>query len=266
MTQQSSSHNYENIHATMHRGQAPMSSRKIEKARDPRSALARLWPYLAAFKAGMIGVLILVIVYTLLGLVGPYLMGLAIDQFIATKDLNGLAQVSIWMLVVYILNNVFQAIAGWVMSSVSQRALKNLRRDLFGHLQSLPISFFDHHGAGELMSRLTNDIDAINQAVSQNVTTLLASVLSMVGILIAMFVLDKWLALASVLVVPIMLWFTNFVAKYTRQGFRELQKHLGGLNATMEEGISGQKVVKAFRRNESVMAEFRRHNEEVFKA
>ena len=266
MTQHPAPKNTDNIRTAMQSPRPAFDLRKIEKARDPRSALVRLWPYLGAFKTGLIGVLILVVVYTLLGLAGPYLMGVAIDRFIANKDLTGLAQVSIWMLVVYILNNIFQAIAGWVMSSVSQRALKNLRRDLFGHLQTLPISFFDHRGAGELMSRLTNDIDAINQAVSQNVTTLLASVLSMVGILIAMFVLDKWLALASVLVVPIMLWFTNFVAKYTRQGFRELQKHLGGLNATMEEGISGQKVVKAFRRNESVMAAFRKHNDEVFRA
>ena len=107
------------------------------------------------------------------------------------------------------------------------------------------------------MSRLTNDIDAINQAVSQNVTSLLASVLTMVGILIAMFVLDRWLALASLLVVPIMFWFTQFVASYTRKGFRDLQKHLGELNGVMEESISGQKVVKAFRRNESVIDAFR---------
>jgi ATP-binding cassette subfamily B multidrug efflux pump len=116
------------------------------------------------------------------------------------------------------------------------------------------------------MSRLTNDIDAINQAVSQNVTSLIASVLSMVGILVAMFVLNVWLALASVLVVPIMFWFTNFVARYTRRGFRRLQKHLGALNAVMEESISGQKVVKAFRRNESVIERFRQCNEEVFRA
>ncbi len=239
---------------------------KIEKAHDPRSALVRLLPYLGPFKAALVFVLVCVLLYTLLGLVGPYLMGLAIDRFIATKDLAGLAQIAIWMLAVYILNNLFQAIAGWVMSAVSQRALKNLRRGLFEHLQTLPLSFFDRNPAGELMSRLTNDIDAINQAVSQNVTTLLASVLSLVGILIAMFVLDRWLALAAVLVVPIMLWFTEFVARYTRQGFRELQKHLGGLNGVMEEGISGQKVVKAFRRNESVIMAFRKHNQEVFRA
>ncbi len=113
---------------------------------------------------------------------------------------------------------------------------------------------------------MTNDIDAINQAVSQNVTSLLASVLSLVGILIAMFVLDAWLALAAVLVVPIMFWFTNFVARYTRRGFRDLQKHLGEMNGVMEEAISGQKVVKAFRRNESVVAAFREHNQAVYQA
>jgi ATP-binding cassette subfamily B protein len=116
------------------------------------------------------------------------------------------------------------------------------------------------------MSRLTNDIDAINQAVSQNVTSLIASVLSMVGILIAMFVLNPWLALATLIVVPIMVWFTNFVAKYTRKGFRELQNKLGELNGVAEEAISGQKVIKAFRRNESVIEAFRKQNQAVYQA
>ena len=239
---------------------------KIEKARDPRNALMRLLPYLNPFKVVLILVLFFVLLYTLLGLIGPYLMGTAIDKFIATKDSAGLMKIALVMLAVYLLNNLFTALSAWLMSDVSQRALKQLRKDLFSHLQSLPISFFDRNPAGELMSRLTNDIDAINQAVSQNVTSLLASVLSLVGILIAMFVLDKWLALASVLVVPIMFWFTEFVARYTRRGFRELQKHLGQLNGVMEEAISGQKVVKAFRRNESAIALFRQHNEEVFRA
>ena len=92
------------------------------------------------------------------------------------------------------------------------------------------------------MSRLTNDIDAVNQAVSQNVTTLLAGVLSLVGILVTMFALDVWLALASLLVVPIMFWFTQFVARYTRRGFRDLQKNLGELNAVMEEAIGSSLV------------------------
>ncbi len=128
------------------------------------------------------------------------------------------------------------------------------------------MAFFDRHSAGELMSRLTNDIDAINQAVAQNITALLAGALSMAGIVIAMFVLDRWLAIAALLVVPIMFWFTNFIAVYTRRGFQALQKRLGELNGVMEESISGQKVVKAFRRNESVIAAFRKSNEEVYRA
>jgi ATP-binding cassette subfamily B protein len=244
----------------------PADPGKIEKARDPGNALMRLLPYLNPFKVVLILVLVFVLIYTVLGLVGPYLMGVAIDKFIATKDAVGLAKIAVWMLVVYLLNNLFQAISAWLMSDVSQRALKQLRKDLFSHLQTLPISFFDNNPAGDLMSRLTNDIDAINQAVSQNVTSLLASVLSLVGILIAMFVLDKWLALASVLVVPIMFWFTEFVARYTRRGFRELQKHLGQLNGVMEEAISGQKVVKAFRRSQSAIDAFRSSNEQVFRA
>ena len=244
----------------------PSSPGTIEKARYPRHALIRLLAYLGSFKGALLLVFSLVVAYTVLGLIGPYLMGVAIDRFIATKHLAGLTQVAIWMLVVYLLNNLFQAIAGWMMASVSQRTLKQLRRDLFMHLQTLPLSFFDRNPVGELMSRLTNDIDAINQTVSQNVTSLLAGVLSMLGILIAMFVLNVWLALASVLVVPIMFLFTEFVARYTRKGFRRLQKCLGELNAVMEESISGEKVIKAFRRNESVIDTFRQHNQEVYRA
>ena len=239
---------------------------KIEKARQPRNALIRLLPYLTPFKVRMAVVLACVVIYTLLGLVGPYLMGVAIDRFITPKQPEGLGLVALLMLVTYLFNNLFRALADWLMASVSQRALKDMRRDLFAHLQRLPIRFFDRHPAGELMSRMTNDIDVINQAVSQNVTALLASVLSMAGIVIAMFVLDAWLALAAVLVVPIMLWFTNFVARYTRRGFRDLQKYLGEMNSVMEEAISGQKVVKAFRRNDSVVDAFRERNQAVYQA
>ena len=240
--------------------------RAIERAKNPRDTVMRLVPYFARFKLQMTLVLISVVVYTLLGLAGPYLMGQAIDHFIVNKQVDGLARTALLMLVAYVFSNIFQLVSNWLMAGVSQRALQNLRGDLFAHLQSLPLSFFDQRSAGELMSRLTNDIDAINQAVSQNITSLLASVLSMVGILIAMFVLDRWLALAALLVVPIMLLFTRFVAVYTRRGFQQLQKELGKLNGVMEEAISGQRVVNAFRRNASVLAAFRESNEAVYQA
>ena len=253
------------VRSRMMRG-GPGRPGKIEKAHDPRRALVRLLPYLSPYKIALGVVLAFVLASTLLGLVGPYLMGLAIDRFIAMKNPSGLGIIAIWMLVSFILGNICDAASGWMMASISQRALKGVRSDLFGHLQMLSIKFFDSNPAGELMSRLTNDIDAINQAVSQNVIALIASLLSMGGILIAMFVLNVWLALASLVVVPLMLWFTEFVAKYTRKGFRELQKHLGELNSVMEESISGQRVIKAFRRNDAAVETFRTHNQEVYRA
>jgi ATP-binding cassette subfamily B multidrug efflux pump len=226
----------------------------------------RFLPYLRPY-AGEIGVVfLLVLVYTILYLLGPYLMGVAIDRFISTKDAAGLARIALLMLSVYLLSSAFQAGAEFLMARISQRALQQMRQDLFAHLQSLSLRFYDRNPAGELMSRLTNDIDAINQAISQNVTALLAGVLSLVGILIAMFVLNHWLALASILVVPITVWFTGFVARYTRRGFRELQRELGNLNGTMEESISGQRVIKAFRRGDTALAAFRKDNQAVYQA
>jgi ATP-binding cassette subfamily B protein len=239
---------------------------RIEKPKDAQRTLRRLAAYFAHFRPTLAAVTLCVVLYTGLGLVGPYLMGVALDRFVSARDLGGLVRMALWMLAAYVGACALQVVASWLMAGVSQRALWALRRDLFQRLQSLPLAFFDRRPAGELMSRLTNDIDAINQAVAQNVTALLASVLSMAGILIAMFVLDAWLALASLLVVPLMFWFTRFVAVYTRRGFKGLQEALGALNAVMEESISGQRVVKLFRHGDAVVAAFREQNQRVYEA
>ena len=247
-----------------HRGPGHMMN--FEKAKDVKTASRRLLGYLQPFKLTLVAVFVLVVLYTVLSLAGPYLMGVAIDDYISTKDISGLVRISLFMLVVHLLYSASQAAANRVMARVSQQALREMRRQLFERLQTLSLSFFDRNPAGELMSSLTNDIEAINHAVSQNVTTIIASFLSLVGILVAMFVLNVWLALAAVLLVPLTFWFTTFIAKYTRRGFRDLQKGLGDLNATMEENISGQRVVMAFRRSEAAISTFRQHNEAVYKA
>ncbi len=252
--------------AGMRRGPGPGNPGKIEKAKDSRQAFVRLLLYLTPYKVTLISVFVFVILYTVLSLVGPYLMGVAIDEYIIPGDLPGLAKISLLMLAAFTLNAVFQGLSNWMMARVSQGALKQMRRDLFQHLQTLSLRFFDRNPAGELMSRLTNDIDAINQAVSQNVVSIFASVLTLVGILIAMILLNFWLTMAALLVIPIMFGFTGFVAKYTRRGFRSLQKDLGELNGVMEETISGQRVVKAFRRSDTAIDKFREHNQAVYKS
>ena len=247
------------------RGGSAGNPGQIEKAKDIRSASLRLASYLDPYKKTLLAVFLLVLLYTLSGLAAPYLMGKAIDNYIANRDVQGLLRTVLLMAAAYLATNLLQLASNWIMSTTTQKALKTLRADLFKHLQSLSLSYYDHNPPGELMSRLTNDIDVINQAVSMNITSLIASVLSLVGILAAMFILDFRLALASLLVVPLTLWFTTFVAKYSRRGFRELQAELGGLNGTIEESISGQRVIKAFRRNESTLAAFQAANEAVYR-
>ena len=266
MTNPSSKSNGNRQPTRLRPGPGPSHVGKIEKAKDPRKALQRLSSYLRPYTGVLTGVSFMVLLYTFLGLLGPYLLGVAIDDYILAGDISGTIRIAIWMLAIYLIGAGFQAASGWLMAKISQGVLKRLRKDLFGHLQSLSLRFFDRNPAGELMSRLTNDIDAINQAVSQNLVSIVASLLTLVGILVAMFVLNFWLALASIIVVPLMFWFTGYIARYTRRGFRRLQKDLGILNATMEETLSGQRVVKAFRRNDSAIDVFRENNEAVYKA
>jgi ATP-binding cassette, subfamily B, multidrug efflux pump len=238
----------------------------IEKPKDIQKSIKQIAAYFTAYKVQLIIVFILVILYTLAGLAGPYLMGVAIDGYIAEKDLQGLTRIALTMLGAYLLSLVLRGIADWIMANASQKALKKMRTDLFQHLQILSLRFFDRNPAGDLMSRLTNDINTINTAISRNITSLIANVLTMIGILIAMFSLNGWLALASVLVVPIMAWFTMFVSKYTRKGFRDLQKKIGQLNGTIEETISGQRVIKAFRRSDATIATFKKNNQAVYES
>lgn len=244
-------------------GPAGRFGTRIERAKDVRGAMERLLEYLKPFKWALIAVFALVIISTLMGLAGPILMGLAIDRYILTQDLAGLGRITLLMLGAYLLSWGAMVGQGLLMATAAQEAMRNLRRDLLEHIQTLSLSFFDRHPHGELMSRLTNDMDAINRVLTQNVVSLFSGLLSLVGIVIAMFALNLWLALGTMLVLPFMLFFTGYIAKRTRSGFRGLQMKIGQLNGKLEEMFSGQKVVIAFSQQDSVLADFERANCEV---
>jgi ATP-binding cassette subfamily B multidrug efflux pump len=138
-----------------------------------------------------------------------------------------------------------------------------LRKELFEHMEMLSLSFFDKRPAGDLMSRLTNDVDAIATALAQNVTQLIMNGITLVGILVMMFSLNVWLALASLIIFPIMVVLTAFVGGKTRNSFRDLQKNMGLLNSTMQETLSGQRVIIAFDQQDTVNRKFSNVNTEV---
>ncbi len=236
---------------------------RIEKARDTRGTLRRLLTTLRPYRWTLLGVLLLVIVATGLNLLAPYLIGQAIDQAIAASDLEKLLRIVLLMLVAYAGAWIAGAGQGFLMARVSQRAMRGLRRDLFAHLQTLSLGFFDRHPHGELMSRLTNDMDAISRVLAQNVTDLFGGLLTLGGIMIMMFAINFWLALASMIVFPFMMWLVGFVGRRTRRHFRQYQKEIGQLNGELEEMFSGQRVIMAFGQETSTLDSFDRSNEQV---
>jgi ATP-binding cassette subfamily B protein len=236
---------------------------KIEKARDVRSTLRRLLATLRPYRLALGVVLLLVLVSTALDLATPLLISEAIDALIA-----GDAQATLLPLV---LGMAGVTIGAWlarmgqsvIMARVSQKVMRTLRRDLFEHVQTLSLRFFDKHPHGELMSRLTNDLDALSRLLSQNVTELFSGALTLVGILIVMFAKNFWLALGSMIVFPVMVLLVGFVGRRTRKGFREYQRRIGQLNGQLEEMFSGQRVIVAFGQEASTLADFDAANEHV---
>ncbi|MEZ4643576.1 MAG: ABC transporter ATP-binding protein [Chloroflexota bacterium] len=240
---------------------------QIERAKNTRGTLWRLWGYLSQQKAALITITIMVVASTALDILGPYLMGVAIDQYIVTHNLGGLVRLLGWMLAAYALVSILFYLQAYVMAGAAQIAVRNIRKDLFDSMQTLSLRFFDQHPHGELMSRLSNDVENINMVLSESMTQLISSMLSLVGIAIVMLILNPILAVVALVTIPFMTIFvTNNIVKRTRVGFREQQANLGKLNGIIEETITGQRVVKAYVHEETVIAEFEAANEDLRQA
>jgi len=226
------------------------------RAKDTKKTLARLWGYLKRQKGALALVIFLVILSTVLNVIGPALMGIAIDRFIAVGDLVGLARIATAMLLIYALTSLAIWLQQTIMAGVAQRTIRDLRADLFTKLQTLSLRYFDQHSRGDLMSRLSNDMETISNVLTSNATQLISSGLMVTGVIIMMFILNIPLALVTLLTIPLMLILTRKIATYTRTGYRNQQKYLGDLNGIIEETITGQQVVKAYVREETVIKEF----------
>jgi len=240
--------------------------RPKERAKNIRGTVLRLWAYLKKQGWGLGIIVILVSISSGLGLLGPYLMGKAIDDFILKNDIPGLGRLLLLMLGVYVVGASINWLEAYLMSTVAQRTVRDLRNDLFAKLQTLSLRFFDQRTHGELMSRLANDVENVSNVLNGSITQLISSVLSLAGVAVMMFVINWRLALVSIITLPLMMVLSNTIARYTRQGFREQQEYLGDLNGIIEETITGQHVVKAYVREQAVIEAFGKVNVKLRKA
>jgi ATP-binding cassette subfamily B protein len=238
------------------RRHGPGGMGNIEKAKDTKGTTLRLLNYFKEHRLKIAFVVIATIASSLVGLAGPYLIGVAIDQYIVLGDLQGLLRISAMLAGVYLFTTIIAGVNSIIMARVSQGSLMKMRKQLFEHIQTLSLSFFDKRQTGDLMSRLTNDIDAIGALLTQNVTQLVQSLFTLVGIVVLMFSLNVPLALASLIVFPLMIILTAVIGKRTRIYYRNLQEQTGGLNGVIQETLGGQKVVIAFEQQDVVNQKF----------
>lgn len=231
----------------------------VIKPKNFKGTLKKLWGYFEAERNLLTVIFIFILIHSAIGLSVPYFIGRSIDAMsngTLSVDFKILKIMMLTLIVAYITDAAISFIQGWLMAGVSQRIVMNLRRTLFKKLQNLPISFFDTHTHGDIMSRLSNDIDNVSTTISQSTSQLMSGIITIIGSLTMMLILSPILTLASIIIIPMIFLLTRTIAKRTKVLFKQQQIELGKLNGHIEETISGIQVVKAFNHEEKVLVEF----------
>jgi len=221
----------------------------------------RILGYLQPWRAQLIIAGVLVIISTVSALLAPWLQGVAIDRFIADRDRIGLRSIVLLLVAVYLIAWVTSLIYSRLIARIAQRVMATMRQELAARLQTLSMRFFDKNRTGDLMSRVTNDVDAIDLLLSQNLLTIFWSIAQVVSLLTIMFVLDWRLTLAVLIPVPISMMLVGRLGKLSGPRFGAYQRSIGQMNAIAEERLSGQRTVIAFDQQEQTRAEFAEANE-----
>ncbi len=228
----------------------------IEDADNTRQTLRRLLTYLRPYGFGLTISASLILLTTALNLAGPILLGRAIDRYVVPGDLDGLWGTVLTILAVYVSSGLAAFIQWYLMVGIGHSLVADIRAQLFEHVQGLSMAYHDQNPAGDLMSRVSNDTESISRTLSNGLIDFATNGLLLIGILIAMFVLNWQLALGAATILPFMLWLTTKITQLTRRAFRQVQKHLGTLNAVMEENITGIRVVQSFAQEGRALSEF----------
>jgi len=237
-----------------------------EHGRYDSRLVRRLAGYLRPYAWLLALGLLLVCISAGMALLGPYLLKVAIDTHIADHNLPGLNRVALLILGSYLAGALAFGAQLYLMSWVSQRTLAHLRGQIFDHVQRLPLGFFDRREAGDIMSRLVNDVDTINQLLSMGLASLPNDTLTLLGILVVMLALDLRLALLSLTVLPLMVGSTAFFAIRARSAYRQTRERIGAVSADLQENISGVRVVQSFSRegaNQERFGEINRQNRDA---
>ncbi|MBC5637264.1 ABC transporter ATP-binding protein [Ornithinibacillus sp. BX22] len=234
-----------------------------KRAKNTWGTIKRIWSYLAREKAKLWFVIFMVLISSAMSLLGPFMVGKAIDGFIVDKEVAGLGMLVIGLLFVYLLHSSSVFLQNYWMIGIAQNTVYDLRSELFHKFHRLPIAYFDKRQHGELMSRITNDIDNVNNTLNQSVIQVFSSILTLLGTVGVMLYLSPLLTLVTMTIIPVMFFATRWITKRTGPLYKLQQKRLGELNGYVEETVSGQHVVKTYSQEERVINEFEVKNKDL---
>ncbi|HBG5344491.1 TPA: ABC transporter ATP-binding protein [Clostridioides difficile] len=246
-----------------------------QKANDFKGTMKKLIAYLAKFKISIILVIVFAIGSASFSIVGPKILGKAttkIFEGLVSKvsggnvgiDFNAIGKILTFLLCLYLISALFSFVQGFIMSGISQKVSYNLRKEISVKLDRLPMKYFDTKTHGEILSRITNDIDTLSQSLNQSMTQLITSVTTMIGVLIMMLSISGIMTLVAILILPISMFVISRIVKKSQKYFRYQQEYLGNVNGQVEETYSGQTIVKAFNREDEVIEEFDKLNDSLY--
>ena len=258
-------------HGPMGRGAMMM---KGEKARDFKGTMLKLIRYLSSYKVAIIVVLVFAIASTTFSIIGPKILGMATTKLFegvlnqiagtGTIDFGYIGNIILLMTGLYLISSLFNFIQGWIMSGVSMDITYRFRKDISEKINCMPLKYFDRVSQGEVLSRITNDVDTVNQTLNQSLTQIITSVITLVGVLVMMLTINVWMTLVALTMVPLSMLIINLVISKSQVYFKQQQDYLGHVNGHVEEMYGSHIVMKAFNGEGKSIRKFDGYNNPLY--
>jgi ATP-binding cassette subfamily B multidrug efflux pump len=260
------------------RGRGPMGHgmQPGEKPKDLKGSLGKLLSYIGSFKAAIIVVMIFAAASTVFNVIGPKILGkatTALSEGLMAKiqgtggiDFTYIGQILLFVLGLYVCSAAFNFIQGWIMTGVTQKICYRMRKEISEKINRMPMKYFESRTYGEVLSRITNDVDTLGQGLNQSITTIITSAATLIGVLIMMLSISPLMTLIAIVILPISMALISFVVKKSQKYFKDQQEYLGHINGQVEEVYGGHLVIKAFNREKDTIDEFNRTNEILYQS
>lgn len=252
-------------------GHGPMS---FEKAKDFKGTMRKLVSYLAKYKIRFVIMMIFAVASTIFSIVGPTILGNATTEIfngLVAKinqtggiDFGKISRILLLLLGLYVISACMSFIQGFIMSGISNDVMYSMRKEISEKINRMPMKYFESRTTGEILSRVTNDVDTLGQSLNQSITQLITSVTTLIGVFIMMLRINVWMTVCAVLILPVSMIIIQTVMKHSQKFFRQQQEYLGNVNGQVEEVFGGHNIVKVFNKEEAVIREFQETNAKLY--